>query len=118
MRRNFHSSKNFLLLVLMMVMTFVFFVAVSYANGLHGFPKRHFSNAMFFGDSFSDFGNGPDSLTFDGEPLDGEFFSSNSGIFNNIYVPMSNPVNRRREVIFPGLNCDFHPPTEVPDFFA
>ena len=30
---------------------------------------------MFFGDSFTDFGNGPDSLTFDGEPLDGEFFS-------------------------------------------
>ena len=89
MRRYSHYSKKFLFLVLMVAITLVISVAVSYAKGKHVFPKRHFSNSMFFGDSFTDFGNGPDSLTFDGEPLDGEFFTSISGIFNNIYVPMS-----------------------------
>ena len=100
-------SKTCLSLVVMVTMTIVLLGTISYAKDKRVWSKRSFSNAMFFGDSFTDFGNGPDSLTFDGEPLDGEFFTSNSGIFNNIYVPMSNPVNRRRDRILPGLNLRF-----------
>ena len=118
MRRYSHYSATFLLLVLMVAMTLVISVAVSSANGKKFFPKRHFSNSMYFGDSFTDFGNGPDSLTFDGEPLeDPKFFTSNSGIFNNIYVPMSNPVNRRRDRILPGLKLRFPPTNRGSRFF-
>ena len=117
MRRYSHYSKRFLLLVVMVAMTLGISVAVSSAKGKKFFPKRHFSNSMYFGDSFTDFGNGPDSLTFDGEPLDGMFFTSNSGIFNNIYVPMSNPVNRRRDRILPGLKLRFPPTKRGSRFF-
>ena len=110
MKPPIYFSNVRLAFIVLMAMTIVTPVTVSYAKSKKVFPKRHFSNSMFFGDSFTDFANGPDSLTFDGEPLDGEFFTSNSGIFNNIYVPMSNPVNPRRDRILPGLKLRF-PPT-------
>ncbi|MDR4460555.1 MAG: SGNH/GDSL hydrolase family protein [Nitrospirales bacterium] len=107
-----HFSNTCLSFIVMVAMTVVTPMTVSYAKNTTLFSKRNFSNVIFFGDSLTDFGNGPDSLTFDGEPLDGEYFTSISGIFNNIYVPMSNPVNRRHDRILPGTHLRF-PPTKV-----
>ena len=45
------------------------------------------------------------------------FSASNSGIFNNIYVPMSNPLNRRRDRILPGLKLRFPPTNRGSRFF-
>ncbi|GJL70599.1 MAG: hypothetical protein NPIRA06_32340 [Nitrospirales bacterium] len=111
MKPQTHFWKTGLSLVVMVAMTIVPPVTATYAEHKEVFPRRSFSNAMFFGDSLTDIGNGPASLTFDGEPSDGEYFTSDSGIFNNIYVPISNPVNPRKDTIFPGTKLRFPPTT-------
>ncbi|GJL59480.1 MAG: hypothetical protein NPIRA03_23370 [Nitrospirales bacterium] len=112
MKPHNHFGKTGLSLVVMVVMTVVPPVTASYAQDKEMFPRRSvFSNAIFFGDSLTDIGNGPASLTFDGEPSDGEYFTSDNGIFNNIYVPISNPVNPRKDTILPGTKLWF-PPTK------
>jgi hypothetical protein len=66
--------------------------------------EQSISNVMIFGDSLSDIGNGPSSLTFDGD-------DTGSGYFTNTYVPISNPVNPDADHILPGTGLLF-PPTD------
>ena len=73
-------------------------------------PYKHtknstYSNVIIFGDSQSDIGNGPESLTY--YTLNGD--SSAYKIATALYVPISNPVNIKTDKILPGLKLDFPP---------
>lgn len=61
-----------------------------------------FSNVIFFGDSLSDIGNGPESLTLSGD-------DTGSGLFTNTYVPISNPVDPDNDSILSGIELKFPP---------
>ena len=79
-------------LIAILAMTVVSQVTVSRAEAESIFSKRNFSNVIIFGDSLSDIGNFPESVTFSGD-------TSDSGFFTNAYVPISNPVNPNKDKI-------------------
>jgi len=66
-----------------------------------------YSNVIIFGDSQSDIGNGPESMTYKDPFSDNA--SSDPPIASNLYVPISNPVNVRKDKILPNLNIQFPP---------
>ena len=90
-------------------MTAVAQVTISRADAQDLFSKRDFSNVIFFGDSLTDVGNFPESLTLEGD-------TSGDGLFTNLYVPIANPLNPIRDRILPGLPLLF-PPTNGGNFF-
>ena len=83
--------------------------SISLADAEDIFAKRDFSNVIFFGDSLTDIGNIPESLTLEGD-------TSGDGLFTNLYVPIANPLNPLRDRILPGLPL-FFPPTNGGNFF-
>lgn len=91
------------LLVAILTMTAFFKVTVIRANAESIFSKRNFSNVIIFGDSLSDIGNFPESVTFIGDT------DSDSGFFTNAYVPISNPVNPAEDRILPETRLRFPP---------
>lgn len=82
--------------------------------GVSSYAK--YSNVIFFGDSLTDIGNFPPSIMYSGD-------HSQSGIFTNLYVPISNPVlpidgTAVNDKILPGLKYihAFPPLSDGTDF--
>jgi len=86
--------------------TVMLIASVARAEGSNVDNLPWFSNVIVFGDSLSDIGNGPESLTLNGD-------DTTSGFFTNAYVPISNPVNPSEDWILPGLDLVF--PSEIAD---
>jgi len=80
-------------------------LARAFLHVQHRHVQQPYSNVIIFGDSQSDIGNGPESLTFDNLSRD----SSTRKIATTLYVPISNPVNVKKDTILPTLNLDFPP---------
>ena len=105
------TIQKILVVSLLMVCLFSGFVPSIVGAAEDGgiFDQRDFSNVMFFGDSLTDLGNFPESLTLEGD-------TSGDGLFTNLYVPIANPLNPLRDRILPGLSLLF-PPTNGGNFF-
>ena len=73
-------------------------------------PK--YSNVIIFGDSQSDIGNGPESLTYHELNVS----TGVSKIATALYVPISNPVDRQQDTVLPNLNIDFPPSSRIKKF--
>ena len=98
--------------LLLMVCVWIGFIPMVAGAAEDGgiFDKDDFSNVIFYGDSLSDPGNFPESLTLEGD-------TSGDGLFTNLYVPIANPLNPARDRILPGLPLRF-PPSNGNFFFS
>jgi len=91
--------------------TVMLIASVARAEDLNVDNLPCFSNVIIFGDSLSDIGNGPESLTLNGD-------DTTSGFFTNAYVPISNPVNPNEDWILPGLDLEFPSEIEILGLYA
>ncbi|MEM9243031.1 MAG: SGNH/GDSL hydrolase family protein [Pseudomonadota bacterium] len=85
-------------------------IAIALASNSNNNTTNYtYSNMMFFGDSQTEIGNGPENLTLYNSQ------SSSDGIAINVYVPISNPVNTETDsMLVDGL--EFPPTTSISDF--
>jgi hypothetical protein len=91
------------------------FSIISFARSHKSYQfTRHapYSNVIIFGDSQSDIGNGPESLTY----YELNAATGANKIATALYVPISNPINAKTEKVLSNINIDFPPSSRLKQF--